>query len=77
MPERTDLPTRQPTPTRPTPPAIGELYIQASEQHHLARCAPCRDLRAASDANAAANADSMARRDRRGLDLRIGSAVTA
>lgn len=60
-----------------TPQSISEIYIQASEQHHLARCARCRDLGAAVDAAATANAESMARRDRIQLGLGRAHATTA
>jgi len=55
------------------PQSVGELYTQAANQDHLAHCASCRTRHAQADADATANAASIARRDRRQLGLRFAT----
>jgi hypothetical protein len=58
------------TAPQPTP---GEIYVAAARADHLAHCSDCRRVAAAMEAAAAENGESMRRRDRRQLGLRIAT----
>jgi hypothetical protein len=64
---------------RSVPASLGDLYVTAARANHLAVCADCREIDDEVNALAAANATSIARRDRRQLALRLTNttAVTA
>jgi hypothetical protein len=51
----------------------GDVYVAAARAEHRAHCTSCREVHAESEDRAAENGESMARRDRRQLGLRIAS----
>ena len=55
------------------PVSPGRIYVAAAQADHRAHCTSCREVHAEIEARAAANGESMARRDRRQLGLRIAS----
>ncbi|GGS47942.1 hypothetical protein [Streptomyces violaceus] len=52
-----------------TAPSAGDIYVAAARTSHLAHCADCRERAEATEARIAEYGESMARRDRRQLDL--------
>jgi hypothetical protein len=55
------------------PLSPGDVYVAAALAEHRAHCAGCREVHAEIEARAAENGESMRRRDRRQLGLRIAS----
>lgn len=60
-------------------PDPGEVYVAAALTEHRTHCARCREIAEESEARAVENGESMARRDRVQLGLRVArsAAVTA